>query len=206
MRKRIQDPEPEKDRRGSSPVVFETGRLLVRAAQRRDAPFYLRLWTDPRVMVNVGFPQGLAITSVEIETQIGRQVGGPLGRLLVVVLKSSGETIGECKMYPPDEQGISETDVKLLPEHWGHHYGVEIKRGLLAYLFSRTDCRAVQATPNVENTASIRMQEAVGGLRVGEGTYHFPESMQRFTRPVHHYVYRVYRQAWEEAQDEERPG
>ena len=35
----------------------------------------------------------------------------------------------------PDEEGLSTTDVKLLPEFWGNKYGVEIKRALLDYLF-----------------------------------------------------------------------
>jgi RimJ/RimL family protein N-acetyltransferase len=77
---------------------------------------------------------------------------------------------------------------------------VEIKRGLLDYLFTHTDCDAVQATPNVNNIASIKMQEAVGGERVGEEVYQFPESMRDFTTPVHHYIYRVYRRTWERDQ------
>ncbi len=100
----------------------------------------------------------------------------------------------------PDEDGISETDVKLLPDHWGNKYGVEVKRGLVAHLFAHTNCRAVQATPNVNNIASIKMQEAVGGVREGEAVYEFPDSMRAFTTPVHHYIYRVYRSTWEDRQ------
>jgi RimJ/RimL family protein N-acetyltransferase len=55
-------------------------------------------------------------------------------QLLVVRLKRTGEAIGQCKMCLPDEHGISETDVKLLPTYWGHRFGVEIKRGLVEYL------------------------------------------------------------------------
>ncbi len=47
------------------------------------------------------------------------------------------------------------------------------------------------------NIASIKMQEAVGGVRIGEDVYEFPESMREFTTPVHCYIYRVYRNAWE---------
>jgi RimJ/RimL family protein N-acetyltransferase len=63
-------------------------------------------------------------------------------------------------------------------------------------LFSHTACVAVQATPNVANVASIRMQEAVGGVRTGEGVGEFPESMRSYTHPVHYYIYRVYRPDW----------
>ena len=93
----------------------------------------------------------------------------------------------------PDAAGIARTDVKLLPEFWGHKYGVEVKRGLIAYLFAHTDCIAVEGTPNVANIASIKMQEAVGGVRVGEKTF-VPSAAQRnFMLPVHSIIYRVYR-------------
>ena len=81
-------------------------------------------------------------------------------------------------MNRPNAEGIVETDIKLLPAHWGNKYGVEIKRGLVDHLFTHTDCKAVEATPNVNNAASIKMQEAVGGARMSENVHHFPESMR----------------------------
>jgi len=51
----------------------------------------------------------------------------------------------------------------------------------------------VEATPNVSNTASIRRQEAVGGVRVGEGVFEVPEGAPHRMAPVPHYLYRVYR-------------
>lgn len=86
--------------------------------------------------------------------------------------------------------------MKLLPAFWGQRYGVEVKQGLLDYLFTHTDCEAVEATPNVANLASIKMQEAVGGVRIDEAIFHFPEAMQRYTVPVHYYTYRVSRKDW----------
>lgn len=178
-------------------MVFETARLVIRKATVADVDMYHELWNDPRVMINVGFPQGLRMTREQIEEQMQRQSASEFNRSLVVELKTTGEAIGECKLGPPDEGSVAETDIKLLPAFWGHKYGVETKRGLVSYLFSHTNCDCVQATPNVGNIASIKMQEAVGAVRVDEGTYHFPESMRAFTTPVHHYVYRVYRKDWE---------
>lgn len=184
--------------------VFETERLVVRTATVDDVDTYYELWNEPRVMENVGFPQGLRITRAQIEDLIGKQSGSEYDRLLVAELKRTGQVIGECKLGWPNEEGIAETDVKLLLAFWGHKYGVEIKRGLVDYMFRHTDCDSVQATPNVGNIASIKMQEAVGGVRVDEDVYHFPESMREFTTPVHHYVYRVYRVDWEKPQDAKR--
>lgn len=180
-------------------MIYSTPRLIIRIAQPTDvdADMYLRLWNDGRVMVQVGFPNGVKTTREEILQRLSTQGPSELEALLVVERKSDRQRVGECKLGKPDEEGIVETDVKLLPEFWGHAYGVEVKRGLLDYLFSHTDCRAVRATPNVKNIPSIRMQEAVGGVCIGESVYEFPEEMREFTTPVHCYTYEVTRQAWE---------
>ena len=151
-----------------SEAVFTTARLRARTALPEDAPFFFRLWTHPQVMVHAGFPNGLRITLEEVQALLERdQELSILERRLVVVLRSSGEMIGESHLGVPDAEGIVETDVKLLPEFWGRRYGVEIKQALVDYLFTHTDCKAVQATPNINNAASINMQKAVGAVRTG---------------------------------------
>ncbi len=177
--------------------LLETHRLIVRLATPEDADFFYELWTNSRVMTNVGFPQGLQITRREIVEKLMAQGESEFGRLLVVEEKATGTVIGESKMYSPNERGIASTDVKLLPAFWGNKYGVELKNELLTYLFTHTECEAIEATPNVENIASIKMQEAVGGILVGEETYEFPKTMRDHAKPVHHYIYRVHRTDWE---------
>ena len=179
-------------------IIFETNRLIIHTAQVEDMPMYLALWTNPVIMKNMGFPNGLKITVEEIAAKIREQGETEYGCLLVAVLKTTGQAIGECKLQLPNDEGISETDVKLLPQFWGHKYGVEVKQGLVDYLFTHTDCGAVQGTPNIANIASIKMQEAVGAVRVAENVYEFPEERRESTCPVHHYVYRVFRVDWEQ--------
>lgn len=180
-------------------IVIETARLTVRRAtvSESDVELYLRIWTNSEVMRFVGYPKGLHITKDEIREHIEKEKDSEFNVWLVVELKNAGVPIGECKLGAPDKDGISETDVKLLPQYWGQGYGTEIKRALVEYLFTHTTCRAVKATPNKENIASQKMQEAVGGRRVGEGVFHFPDDMRDFTRPVPHYVYMVFREDWE---------
>jgi RimJ/RimL family protein N-acetyltransferase len=181
-------------------TILTTPRLVVRFATTDDAPLFYDLWTNPQVMVHVGFPQGLPITVQEIHNQILGREHSPFTQLLVVALRDSHQAIGECHMSRPNEDLVCTTDVKLHPKYWGQHFGVEVKRGLLHYLFNQTDCLAVEATPNKANLASIKMQEAVGGVRIGEGVFHFPESMTADTVPVPHYIYRVYRDDWQQQQ------
>jgi [ribosomal protein S5]-alanine N-acetyltransferase len=178
--------------------IFETERLVVRAATVEDVDLYYALWTDPRVMKHVGFPQGLRITRSKLEEILSGQKGSEFERLLIVELKAIGQAIGECKLCYPDEEGLAGPDCKLLPDFWGHKYGAEAWLALVAYQFAHTDCIAVQATPNVDNVASIKMQEGAGAVRVGEAVYEFPESMRDYTTPVHHYFYRVDRADWEQ--------
>lgn len=181
---------------GQHIVIFTTEHLIIRTATLDDADFLFSLWTNPAVMTNVGFPQGLRTSREKVAAQITSKEKPPFNQVLMVALQKTGKIIGQCKMTLPNEEGISTTDVKLHPDHWGHKYGVEIKRSLVDYLFRKTDCIAVEATPNKANLASIKMQEAVGGIRVGEAVYKFPEEMHAYTQSIHHYIYRVYRESW----------
>lgn len=181
-------------------VVFDTERLMVRTASAEDVDVFYDLWTNPQVMAYVGFPQGLRIARDELQKKLSQQGGSEFEQLLVIELKTTGQAIGECKLSRPNEEGIAEPDIKLLPAFWGHRYGVEVWRQLVTYQFTHTDCEAVQATPNVNNRASIKMQEAVGGVRMGEDVYEFPESMRDYTTPVHCYIYRLYRADWQQNQ------
>jgi RimJ/RimL family protein N-acetyltransferase len=180
-------------------MIFQSPRLTIHEAGTSDADvdLFYRLWTNPEVMVFVGFPRGLKITREQVREDIANANDSEYDRMLIVQLRNSNQPIGECKLGLPDDDGVAHTDAKLLPEFWGQGYGSEIKRGLIDYLFTHTDCKAVRATPNQNNVASQKMQEAVGGKRVGEGVYRFPEDKRDYTVDVPYFVYMVYREDWE---------
>ncbi|MEN8150847.1 MAG: GNAT family N-acetyltransferase [Planctomycetota bacterium] len=182
-------------------TVFETERLTIRKAGPDDAELLYTLWKDPRVMRNVGFPEGLPITREQVLERLRKEPETEYERNLVVVRKADGEVIGECYLHRPDEDGIASTDVKLLPDYWSHHYGVEVKQGLVDYHFTHSDCVAVQGTPNRRNIASIRMQEAVGGVKVSEEVYEFPADAPGVTEDVPALIYRVFRETWEKRRE-----
>jgi len=178
---------------------IRTSRLVIRRAapSERDITLLVALWNSPEVMRNVGFPQGLGTDAEKVGAQLTQEAAGTeYDCVLIVDRIDTGEVIGQCKLGFPDEDGIAETDVKLMPAHWGNRFGVEIKRALVDYLFTHTSCEQVQATPNVNNQASIKMQEAVGGRRTGEGVHCFPESMKDYTTDVPYLVYTVFREDW----------
>jgi len=180
-------------------IVFKTNRLIIRKATAtdRDVNMFFNLWTNPEVMKFVGFPNGLNITKQAIYEGIADEDEFEYNYKLVAVHRETNQPIGECKLGRPNKEGISETDVKLLPRYWGKGYGTEVKQGLVDYLFTNTDCQAVKATPNKLNIASQKMQEAVGGRKIDEGVFRFPEEMRSYTIDVPHFVYMVYREDWE---------
>lgn len=179
-------------------VIIQTPRLTIRKSEisDQDVDLFLNLWNNPEVMKFVGFPRGLNITREKITDIIKTEDKSEFDCKLIVVEKETNTAIGECKLGNPDKEGISETDVKLLPEYWGQGYGTEIKKALVDYLFNNTNCSAVMGSPNKLNLASQKMQEAVGGKRVAEDVYVFPEKMKSFTQDVHCYIYMVFREDW----------
>jgi len=182
--------------------VFETPRLIIRIAEEADAESIFKLWTNSKVMTYVGFPQGLRITIEEIQQRLKTGKRSFFIRPLMIVLKATNEVIGQCELGVPDENGMADTDIKLFPEFWGNKFGVETKRSLVEYLFTHTDCKIVYASPNVNNIASVKMQESVGGVKVEEGIYEFPEEVRDFTIPVPYAIYHVRREDWEKSRNE----
>jgi len=180
-------------------MVFETTRLIVRipTTKDEDVDLYFQLWNDPRVMENVGFPKGLMKRREDIIAQLARIHPSEFDRTLIVINKDNNKPIGECKLGSANEEDVAHTDVKLLPTFWGKGYGIEIKQALVDYLFNHTDCIAIHASPNKSNITSQKMQEKVGGKRISEGTYQFPEHMRSYTKPVELYIYRLDRTDWE---------
>ena len=178
---------------------IQTKRLEIRitSATNENILFLYSLWTNPDVMKFVGYPQGLRISKKDIEKQLQKEYPDEYNRTLLAFLKDSNIPIGECKLGSHDENLIANTDVKLLPEYQGKGFGSEIKRALIDYLFTNTKCDAIKGTPNKNNIASIKMQEAVGGKRIKESSYHFPENMKEYTTDVHYYEYLVFRSDWE---------
>jgi len=181
-------------------MIFLTKRLLVRKPKltSQDIAFYERLWNAPSVMRNVGFPKGLQVNREVVQDILIGQDASPFDQTLVVETRDTHTRIGECKLGRPCGDGISITDVKLLPEHWNKGYGKEIKCALCAYLFSQTSCTIVEASPAITNIASIKMQEYCTGIKVRDDIYSFPTYVRLETQNVHSVVYHIHKESWME--------
>lgn len=187
--------EPQVPATAGPAVRFETARLVVRAAVAEDALFIKALWSDPRVMRNVGFPRGIPTAAKDVPHRIERGKGQDA--LLIAELRAGGEPIAQCMLGAPDSCGVCEPDIKLAPPFWNRGYGRELWAALVDQLFRRSSCAIVRGTPNTANVASIRIQASAGMRRVGRGVSEFPASMQAFTAPVPHFVYEITREEWD---------
>jgi len=171
--------------------IFRTSRLRIRPAAIDDVELIYSLWTDPRVMQLVGFPNGIPTSQEEIRAQIERDADRHGIRLLIAEREPDEQPIGQCKLGAPDQDGVCEPDVKLLPAFWRQGYGRELWGGMIDFLFVETGCLIVQGTPNTANTASIRMMESCEMTHAGEGVFQPPMETRDVTVPVPHYVYRT---------------
>jgi len=175
-------------------LLISTERLIVKKACLEDAPFIVSLWNNPDIMNNVGYPEGLNCTESDIRNQIAHQKGPGLLNQLLVVRKAASETlIGQAYMSVSENSNSSRTDIKLLPVYQGKRYGIEIKTALIQYIFEHTECHYVEATPNLANHPSIRMQESVGAFRIGRGLFKPSLNAPVVSKPVDYWIYRVYR-------------
>lgn len=178
-------------------IVFETERLLVRVADESDLNLFDELWHCTSVMWNVGFPNGLPMTRDAIGVLLKKQGNDDevFGKRLVIELLETQTKIGEAKLGVPDEDGISEPDVKLLPAFWGQGYGREVMGAILEYTFVNSEAKIVQTTPRVTNVGSHRMVEAYGGVKVvDERVFEVPDGKEGVMQAVPYYTYHVRRE------------
>ncbi len=167
-------------------MILRTPRLRLVTIEPRHVASLRELWTNPLVMANVGFPDGLAPEDLHLERYVSKDSDTssaaapergseitPPGRargVHMAVEDEHGIFIGEAKLGAPGNSGICEPDVKLLPRWWRQGYGEEIVRALVTESFARwPECRCLRLTPNVDNHAAQALYRRVGARVVGEG-------------------------------------
>jgi RimJ/RimL family protein N-acetyltransferase len=87
---------------------------------------------------------------------------------LAVVLRSSGELIGNCGIRK-DFASAREADMgyELSPEHWGRGYATEAARAVLRFGFAELGVHRVWSCCVPENTASAHVLEKIGMRQEG---------------------------------------
>ena len=157
---------------------LETDRLLLRPLRREDVESIVALWSDPQVTRFLGGPRdGERVRAILLE-ELTEPPLGPLGQW-PVVLKASGEFVGDCGLIPKEIDGRDEVELVyvLSPGAWGRGYATEIGTALLRFAIEELAHERVVSLIDVENLASKRVAQKLGMHR--EAMVKRPDGVER---------------------------
>ena len=169
-------------------MILETERLVLRNWQVSDLNCYLTLSTD------VGYncftqPGRFLVRSDEeamekIQERITLFERRGLGKF-PIFLKGTGEFVGTCGMEPYELDGQPEIELgyRLCLKHWGCGYATESAAAILRYGFGDLSLKRIIAFALLQNSASLRVLEKLGGLYLRTFSHNdLPHRLYEFPR------------------------
>lgn len=144
-------------------MILETPRLLLRPFTPADFEALYAVIGDPVTMQFYPFPFDKQSTLDWIERNLRRYEEDGSG-LRAVVLKSSGEMIGDCGPVWQEVEGMRELEIgyHIRRDHWGRGYATEAARVAMAYAFEKFPVERVISLIRPENIPSRRVAEKNG--------------------------------------------
>ena len=91
-------------------TILATERMIVSVPSPEDAGSFKKIWEDPDIMVNVGFPNGImGLQQPRIADTIASYNKEKVlfDRFLKVTLREGGTFMGECKLGSPGVDRVS---------------------------------------------------------------------------------------------------
>ena len=151
-------------RPGARPqVVLETERLVLRYLTADDVESIFAVIGDPETMKY--YPQSFSRDDAQrwINRSLERYRSDGYG-LFAVVLKATGEVIGNCGLMRQEAEGESMLEVgyHFRRDHWGHGYATEAARACMEYAFGQLAAEKVVSLILPENVPSRRVAERNG--------------------------------------------
>lgn len=144
--------------------IIETPRLALRELVADDAPFILRLLTEPSFLQNIG-DRGVrdldsARTYIENGPRASYRRHG-FG-LWLVSLKADGTPIGMCGILKRDTLEHPDIGFAYLPEHWRRGYAWEAAKAVFDHGLGALGQACIVAIVSPSNSGSIRVLEKLG--------------------------------------------
>jgi RimJ/RimL family protein N-acetyltransferase len=143
-------------------LQLETKRLLLRPMVEADFEALLLIFTDPRVMAAFNHPPFT-------REQMGRWLQRNLDHqkefgygLFSVILKETGELIGDCGLEQMENQGAAELGYDFRSDFWNQGYATEAALAVRDYAFDVLRLPRLISLIRVGNLASKRVAEKVG--------------------------------------------
>ena len=143
--------------------MIETDRLTLRLMKPEDAEALFDIFSDPVAMRYFGviFDRPRMDKWVQDNLEHQRKYGFSL---LSVVLKESGEIIGDCGLETDtiDEREIVGIGFDFRRSHWGQGYATEAALAVLEHGFSEYGFEEIYGWIDPENKPSQRVAERIG--------------------------------------------
>jgi aminoglycoside 6'-N-acetyltransferase len=182
-------------------LYLDTHRLSLRSFQETDLEAFVRYRSDPEVAKYQSWdaPYGASAAAKFIQ-EMQQRHPGTKGEWyqIAVVLKDSGEMIGDCAFHILPQDGLqAEIGVTLSRRYQGKGYATEALTRLLDYLFMELELHRVQATCDTENLASAKLLERIGMRREG----HLRENIWFKGAWGSEYTYALLKREWEQKSD-----
>jgi len=122
---------------------------------------YEQLWESSEVMSNVGYPNGLGLSSDEY-TKAMKRLADCRDAIYLAIEDKSGIFMGEAKLAFPDETNQCHHDLKLLPDFQGKGIAYAVWGLLLERTRSRWPGAIPTVTPSVSNEKAITLYRKLG--------------------------------------------
>lgn len=141
-------------------VVLETARLLLREFHLGDTDALLKVLGDPLAMRYYPAPFLRGEVDDWIRRNRARYEDCGFG-LWAMLLKASGELIGDCGFYVRDVEGEFEYELgwHVRRDLWEHGYATEAAQSCIAHAFGKLGTERIIALIRPENISSCRVAE-----------------------------------------------
>jgi ribosomal-protein-alanine N-acetyltransferase len=98
-----------------------------------------------------------------IERAVKSYADNDFGRL-AVVLKSSGEILGDCGIMRSEIDGVTENDLGYIIyyRYWNSGYASEAAKACIDYGFNESNLQRITANMGADNIASAKTAEKIG--------------------------------------------
>lgn len=165
-------------------VILETQRLVLREFVPDDADALARMLSDAETMRYYPAPLDRAGVEAWIERNRARYLKDGMG-LWAMVVKASGETIGDCGVMRQDVEGefLAEIGYHLRRDCWGQGFASEAAQACKLWAFENLKDERVISLIRPENLPSRRVAERNGMTIWKEIDW----------RGLRHYVYSISR-------------
>ena len=146
-------------------MELHTDRLILREFVSADWPEVLAYERDPRYLQYSDWTDRTPDDAQRfVQMFLDQQAEQPRRKCqLAVVLKASGQLIGNCGIRQA-AAGAREADIgyELSPAHWGHGCATEAARAIVQFGFAELGVHRIWAWCIADNVASARLLERIG--------------------------------------------